>query len=195
VEGGHGYVFAVILTLQSLKSKRTFRGLTFDSPPTHSRKRRLLWRISVCRRRIFPVSKILFQFTTGEITSFSQDFLVLLLQLFPEELHFYGTCCVGSNTSPFAVCPGDESRCRLSRKNSLKGCCAANRRRVLRLPKDFGSRSSCFAQDDKAWVGISRASSCANDGARPGWESRTRQPGCDFRFSPMCQRTPVGSLK
>jgi len=140
VEGGHGYVFAVILTLQSLKSKRTFRGLTFDSPPTHSRKRRLLWRISVCRRRIFPVSKILFQFTTGEITSFSQDFLVMLLQLFPEELHFYGTCCVGSNTSPFAVCPGDESRCRLSRKNSLKGCCAANRRRVLRLPKDFGSR-------------------------------------------------------
>jgi hypothetical protein len=63
-------------------------GLNFDSPPAQSRKRRLFWRISHYRRQISPVSEVLLQFTHGQITSFSQDFLVLLPQLFPKEFHF-----------------------------------------------------------------------------------------------------------
>src|SRR6266851_8155796 len=83
-------------------------GLSFDSPPAESRKRRLFWRISCYRRQISPVSEVLLQFTHGQITSFSQDFLVLLSQLFPKEFHCSGTCCVGNNSSPFAACPDGE---------------------------------------------------------------------------------------
>src|SRR6266849_8040119 len=83
-------------------------GLNFDSPPAQSRKRRLFWRISRYRRQISPVSEVLLQFTHGQITSFSQDFLVLLAQLFPKESHCSGTCCVGNNSSPFAACPDAE---------------------------------------------------------------------------------------
>src|SRR6266446_10527406 len=83
-------------------------GLNFDSPPAQSRKRRLFWRISRYRRQISPVSEVLLQFTHGQITSFSQDFLVLLSQLFPKEFHCSGTCCVANNSSPFAACPDAE---------------------------------------------------------------------------------------
>ena len=83
-------------------------GLNFDSPPAQSRKGRLFWRISRYRRQISPVSEVLLQFTHGQITSFSQDFLVLRFQLFPKEFHGSGTCGVGTNSSPFAACPDAE---------------------------------------------------------------------------------------
>jgi hypothetical protein len=62
--------------------------IDFDSPPAQPRKRGLFWRISCYQLQISPVSEVLLQFTHGQITSFSQDFLVLLSQLFPKEFHF-----------------------------------------------------------------------------------------------------------
>jgi len=89
-------------------NRKAALGLNFDSPPAQSRKRRLFWRVSRYRRQTSPVSEVLLQFTHGQITSFSQDFLVLLSQLFPKEFHCSGTCCVGNNSSPFAACPDAE---------------------------------------------------------------------------------------
>src|SRR5206468_2431673 len=75
--------------------------------PAKSRKRRLFWRIFRYRRQISPVSEVLLQFTRGQMTSFSQDFLVLLFQLFPEEFHFLDMQR-RQHYSPFAACPDAE---------------------------------------------------------------------------------------
>src|SRR5437763_1560002 len=62
-------------------------GLNFDSPPAQSRKHRLFGRISRYQQ-IAPIREILLQLARGQITGFSQDFLILLVQLFPKEFHF-----------------------------------------------------------------------------------------------------------
>src|SRR5579863_540053 len=66
-------------------------GLNFDSPPAQPREHRLFRRIPRYGRQIPAVSKVLLQFARSQITGFSQDFLVLLLQLLPKEFHFSGT--------------------------------------------------------------------------------------------------------